>query len=95
MPTAPPRFGRQLAPTLSTFAQDKRLRGRRGVQQRRRRLDAEPLCRICAGAGRTTIATRVDHIKPLALGGLDLDANCRSLCVPCHTAVTREQFRGC
>lgn len=34
----------------------------------------------------------VDHIKPLALGGLDVDENTRNLCDPCHVEVTAEQF---
>ena len=34
----------------------------------------------------------VDHIKPLALGGTDDDANTRNLCDAHHHAVTGEQF---
>ena len=33
-----------------------------------------------------------DHIKPLALGGLDVDSNIRCLCQSCHSDRTREQF---
>lgn len=69
-----------------------RLRGRRGVEQRKRRLEAEPLCRICKAKGIVTLATVVDHEKPLALGGDDSDANARPLCNPCHDEATREQF---
>ncbi|MEK9211376.1 HNH endonuclease signature motif containing protein [Sphingomonas sp. 2378] len=43
-------------------------------------------------AGRTVAATVVDHITPLALGGLDVDDNTRNLCDPCHLKVTAEQF---
>jgi 5-methylcytosine-specific restriction enzyme A len=68
-----------------------RIMGRKGVALRRRRLDANPLCADCL-PGRVTTATRVDHIKPLALGGLDVDENTRNLCVPCHDKRTREQF---
>lgn len=69
-----------------------RLRGRRGVEQRRRRLKAEPLCRDCMAKGITTASTVPDHIKPLALGGTDDDSNIRCLCGPCHDARTAQQF---
>ena len=69
-----------------------RLRGRAGVEQRKRRLAAEPLCRICAAKGHTTEATVPDHIVPLAKGGTDDDSNIRCLCAECHDQVTREQF---
>src|SRR3546814_8985816 len=61
-----------------------RLRGRRGVEQRRRRLQAEPLCRDCKAKGVITAATAPDHIVPLALGGSDDDSNVRCLCPECH-----------
>lgn len=69
-----------------------RLRGRRAVEQRRRRLLAEPLCRDCRAKGLTTAATVPDHILPLAKGGPDTDDNIRCLCEPCHKARTAEQF---
>lgn len=69
-----------------------RLRGRAGQAQRKRRLEAEPLCRICAERGLVTAATVPDHITPLALGGSDDDTNIRCLCQPCHDEVTAEQF---
>jgi len=50
------------------------------------------LCERCTAAGRTSEATRVDHIKPLDHGGSDEDSNTRNLCVPCHLEVTAEQF---
>lgn len=67
---------------------DKRIRGRRGMALRKRRLQAEPLCRICRAEGRTTAATTVDHIKPLAAGGEDVDGNCQGLCEAHHAAKT-------
>ncbi len=70
----------------------KRLRGRAAVEQRRRRLADEPLCRLCAERGVITPSTVPDHIKPLALGGLDIDTNIRCLCDRCHRMVTAEQF---
>src|SRR3546814_19652357 len=69
-----------------------RLRGRRGVEQRRRRLQAEPLCRDCKAKGVITAATAPDHIVTLALGGSDDDSNVRCLCPECSLARTREKF---
>lgn len=69
-----------------------RIRGRRGVELRKRRLRNEPLCRICKAKGRITAATVPDHIKPLAKGGEDVDSNIRCLCAACHDQVTREEF---
>lgn len=69
-----------------------RLRGRRGVAQRTRRLQTEPLCRQCAERGRVTEATVPDHIIPLAKGGTDEDSNVRCLCAACHDEVTRQEF---
>ncbi len=46
----------------------------------------EPLCRTCAAAGRTELATQVDHVVPVrARPDLAYDrANCQPLCGPCH-----------
>jgi 5-methylcytosine-specific restriction endonuclease McrA len=60
---------------------------------RNRRLDAEPLCRHCSAKGFVTPAVEVDHIKPRALGGLDLWENTQSLCKPCHINKTREDVK--
>lgn len=69
-----------------------RIRGRRGVALRTRRLRNEPLCRMCKDEGRVTLAVTPDHIKPLALGGEDIDVNIRCLCAEHHDQVTREEF---
>lgn len=69
-----------------------RIRGRKGVELRRRRLANEPLCRMCKAEGRITAATVPDHIKPLAKGGEDVDENIRCLCADHHDQVTREEF---
>lgn len=57
-------------------------------------LAGEPLCRICAEAGRTTAATEVDHLRPFH-GRADplrlAPENLRPLCVPCHRARTGAQ----
>ncbi|MDX3908233.1 MAG: HNH endonuclease signature motif containing protein [Sphingobium sp.] len=69
-----------------------RLRGRAAVTQRRRRLQAEPLCRDCKAKRIITAATVPDHIVPLTRGGSDDDGNIRCLCADCHKARTAEQF---
>src|SRR3546814_7434150 len=69
-----------------------RIRGRKGVALRKRRLAAEPLCRMCKAEGRVTAATVPDHIVPLAKGGEDVDDNIRCLCAAHHDQVTREEF---
>ena len=71
-----------------------RIRGRKGVALRLARLHAEPLCRLCKRKGKTTLAVTVDHIIPLADGGLDIDDNCQSLCQPCHDAKTSNEVGG-
>lgn len=70
----------------------KRIRGRLGVATRKRRLEAEPLCRDCKDQGIIRPAVTPDHIKPLALGGEDTDDNIRCLCAEHHDLRTREQF---
>lgn len=65
-----------------------RIRGRRGVEMRKRRLAREPLCRMCKAEGKIKQADVVDHITPLAAGGEDMDENCQSLCHDHHDAKT-------
>lgn len=69
-----------------------RVRGRKGVALRKRRLEAEPLCRDCKSAGIVRIATVPDHIVPLAKGGTEVELNIRCLCADCHKIRTAEQF---
>lgn len=74
-------------------AKSDRLRGWTGVQQRRRRMArSHGLCEACRAEGRVRLATVVDHIKPLALGGSDEDTNTQNLCDPCHDKKTRKDF---
>lgn len=71
-----------------------------GADWRRKRaevLRAEPLCRLCAEAGRVTPATDVDHIESFAGPDdpLRLDrSNLRPLCGPCHRARSARQAAG-
>ncbi len=48
----------------------------------------EPLCRACAGQGLVVAAREVDHIRPLAEGGVHAFDNLQPLCKPCHTRKT-------
>ncbi len=70
-----------------------RLRGRKAVEQRKRRLHrTHGLCEDCLSEGVVKPAVEVDHIKPLALGGSDEDENTRNLCKRHHEDRTAEQF---
>lgn len=76
----------------------KRLRGRALQKRRERWLRAHPLCgdrlggpsgehSVCVRAGIASAALVVDHIVPLADGGVDEPSNWQSLCTnPCHAA---------
>jgi 5-methylcytosine-specific restriction enzyme A len=70
-----------------------RLRGRRGVEQRKRRLArTHGLCEWCMAKGVTALASQVDHIVPLSQGGADIDENTRNLCDRHHRDATAKQF---
>lgn len=71
----------------------KRLRGRAGMRQRKRRLArSNGLCEHCLEQGRTAVATVVNHKIPLAHGGDDSDSNTENLCKACDDRVTADQF---
>lgn len=70
--------------TESPEAAAKRIRGRKGVDMRARVLNAEPLCRPCAKAGRTCVAVEVDHVTPLSRGGTNDLGNLQPICLQCH-----------
>lgn len=81
------------AGTIQGLAMAERLRGHKGVAQRRRRmLRSNWLCEHCQAKGVTRKADVVDHIRPLAHGGPDTDENCRNLCNDCHLDAGAEQF---
>lgn len=60
---------------------------------RDRKLMEQPTCEACERVGRTTEATEVDHIIPLAHGGTHDPENLQSLCHPCHVRKTYEDRR--
>lgn len=47
---------------------------------------------MCLDAGRTTLATIVDHVVPVVQDGPDTDINTRNLCDEHHHEVTAVQF---
>ncbi len=51
------------------------------------------LCQPCALAGRTTVATQVDHITAKERGGTDDAANLQAICVDCHKTKTANEGR--
>jgi 5-methylcytosine-specific restriction endonuclease McrA len=55
----------------------------RWVRMRKRHLLGQPLCVFCDAAGRTTVATVVDHIVPL-----------QSLCQTCHSGAKQSEEHG-
>ena len=58
-------------------------------QLRHQKLILNPLCELCELNGKRVIATIVDHIEPISIGGRDLDLkNIQSLCNSCHSAKT-------
>lgn len=69
-----------------------RLRGRKAVEQRKRRLANEPLCRHCMAEGRVKAATVPDHIVALVNGGTDDDFNIQSLCEEHHRIKTAKDM---
>ena len=63
---------------------------------RARLLRDEPVCRACAAAGRTELATQVDHVVPVRVRpdlAYDL-SNCAPLCTVCHAAKSASERRG-
>ena len=56
-------------------------------------LNEEPTCRRCAGRGRVTAATLVDHILPLRDGGTNDRENLQPLCLDCHAVKTQADLR--
>lgn len=55
------------------------------------------LCQPCLRAGRTTLATQVDHKKPKSQGGTDDDDNLEAICdqkpFRCHSRKTAKEAK--
>lgn len=86
--TVPGRL--QMAATL----QVERMRGRTGMERRKRWLQDHPLCVECEKEGRVGAATVPDHAIPLWAGGEDdLEANGQSLCKAHHDPKTACEAR--
>jgi 5-methylcytosine-specific restriction protein A len=62
----------------------KRITGRRLQRERERLFADRPLCAECERQGRVTPAKIRDHVRPLAFGGTDTEANTQPLCIACH-----------
>ena len=62
----------------------KRLRGRAAVEQRKRRIEAHPVCVHCEREGIVKATEEIDHIVPLSQGGLDSEDNIQGLCIYHH-----------
>ena len=98
MPTQPPRFSLVKAAPRKAWAQPgknahRRKRGRAAVEERRRILAEEPLCRSCLANGLTRASEEVDHIEDLPGPEWDARENKQALCRPCHELKTaREAF---
>ena len=63
-----------------------RIRGTTLQNIRREHFRRHPLCVGCLAKSppRTTVATELDHIKPLHQGGTDTPENRQGLCGECH-----------
>lgn len=58
-------------------------------------LHRNPFCLHCLDSDRYTVATEVDHIKPISSGGAKLcTSNLQCLCKPCHSAKTKVEQGG-
>lgn len=58
-------------------------------------INKNPLCKHCDDKGMTEVATVVDHIKPINLGGDRLNEdNFQSLCESCHNKKSANESRG-
>lgn len=62
----------------------KRIRGTTLQNIRKAHFEKHPLCVKCLEKTLTRLATELDHIKPLHLGGTDTPDNRQGLCSDCH-----------
>lgn len=73
-------------------ASERRVRGRRLQEARRRLFQSSPLCVKCEELGVVREAVERDHIIPLHKGGQDVPENTQGLCADCHAAKTHEDM---
>lgn len=58
-------------------------------------ISKNPLCKYCEQKGLIEVATVVDHIKPISLGGDKVNEdNFQSLCESCHNKKSSNESRG-
>lgn len=72
--------------------QIKRLRGRTLQTLRARMFRDNPLCVLCASAGKTSEAVELDHIVALVNDGTNDPENMQGLCRTCHADKTRRDL---
>jgi 5-methylcytosine-specific restriction protein A len=95
MPYAPKSFSSRTTPGGHGVKPSAHQRGYTSRHRRRREIELanKPLCRICAAAGRVTIATEIDHIVPFAHGGSDDDSNRQPVCSKCNNEKSKHERR--
>jgi hypothetical protein len=91
--TLKPRI-RTLDPRLVKPRPIERIRGRELQEIRYQHFRLYPLCVRCEAAGRTRLATELDHIVALMNGGEDVPSNRQGLCRDCHAIKTAEDLRA-
>jgi 5-methylcytosine-specific restriction protein A len=69
-----------------------RIRGRRGVELRRRLKARQPLCPLCFAQGVIRLAEEIDHRTPLHKGGDNSADNLQPLCRQHHAEKTRRDL---
>lgn len=52
---------------------------------------SNPVCVICAAAGKISIAKHRDHIVPISQGGSDTADNTQPLCLACHEIKSKQE----
>ncbi|HAV4657514.1 TPA: HNH endonuclease [Acinetobacter baumannii] len=87
--TLKPRLQTQRASSKNNWGSGRGGRPWRRLKQKIHTRD-EWTCQCC---GRVTMDLELDHIKNVAQGGTDDEANLQSLCVPCHKEKTQKESR--
>lgn len=98
IPTLKPLLPMAGRPTARAGA-DRRIRGTTLQNIRNAHFSERPLCVHCLAKSppRTTVATELDHVVPLHLGGVesrDPFANRMGLCATCHAEKSASEERA-